>query len=225
MPLASDIMNASGALLNDTGLTIYNYGKQIPYLNVAQGELRENMELAGVPASNETSAAILVAAGETTIGDVTGPQLPPDLIEIQQAAERIAGTSDGYIGMTRVAFLPNWIIPINYQVYWSWQAQIIRLPGATNDIEIQLKYIATKLPDITDPADEILLFNASTFLEFRTAGLCAEFIGENPTRADKLNNFAGLALDRFLGISTKGQQSIFTRRRPFRAGYRSGGFV
>ena len=49
----------------------------------------------------------------------------------------------------------------------------------------------------------------------------AKYIGENPARSDELNALAMVGKDRVIGISTKGRQSITTRRRPFRQGFKS----
>jgi hypothetical protein len=68
------------------------------------------------------------------------------------------------------------------------------------------------------------LVNAKTALSFRVAGLASEFIGENPTRAESLNSNASNALERALNINIKSEQSIVTRRRPFRSGYVRRGF-
>jgi hypothetical protein len=65
--------------------------------------------------------------------------------------------------------------------------------------------------------------NITTYLEFKTAALCAMFIAENPTRAMTLNSEASLSLDRALGIPVKGEQSIVVRRRPFRYSYKHRG--
>jgi len=51
--------------------------------------------------------------------------------------------------------------------------------------------------------------------------LMASNIAENPTRAQELNGDAIRSIDRALGITIKGRQSQVTRRRPFRAGYKS----
>ncbi len=65
--------------------------------------------------------------------------------------------------------------------------------------------------------------NVKTYLEYKTAALCAMFIAENESRAVALDSLTGTALSRALGIPIKGMQSIVTRRRPFRHSFKHRG--
>ena len=93
--------------------------------------------------------------------------------------------------------------------------------GATGSVDVQIHYIKNVLQPVAVSTDQIDYDKAKMYLVYRNAALCAQFIGENKERSDELNGFAGLALQRTLGIATKGKQSIFTRRRPFQAGWRA----
>jgi hypothetical protein len=88
---------------------------------------------------------------------------------------------------------------------------------------VKFNYIVDTIPDITAGTlgTNIPIINSESFLQYRTAGLVAEFIGENVERAADLNSMAQLALDRFLGINVKGRQAVFTRKRPFMAASRT----
>ena len=220
--IAGDVMDASAALLNDASKSIFTYAAQIPHLNIAMRELQEECESNNVPMTNVTSAAIVIAVGIKTIGDVTGPALPTDFIELQSCNERLSGSAEDYIQMTRRDFLP--LLDVSQQtedlVYFAWEGQIIRFLGATTIRDVKLNYIGSIFAAVTTANDTIKLFNAQSFLSYRTASLCAQFIGENPERANDLNVFARLGLDRVLNINTKGRQSIATRRRPFMASFK-----
>lgn len=225
---AALVMDRSASLMNDTAKTVYTYVAQLPYLNMAADELEEAFELNNIPITNETSAVINVDIGVVIIGPVgiTIPFYPTNLIEIQQIWERLQGSTDPFIPMTRKEFLPHTLddLPIDSLVYWIFQNQRIKFIGALTDREIKLDYIKALIPEELIATSSIGIINARSFLYFRTAALCSQFIGENKTRADELNNFAMLALDRSMGISTKGRQAITTRRRPFMAAYKSRGF-
>jgi hypothetical protein len=223
--LVGDIIDASAALLNDVNKTQYTSAVQIPYFNMAQNDLQEQMELNNVPVTNEVApTTLIVAAGVTVISFSTNPALPVDLIEIQQISERLNGTTTDYDPMTRRDFLPPLVEQTESLIWWAWLNQELRFIGATTARQLQLNYIATRLPVITSTATPITLINARSFLQYRTAALCAEFIGENKVRADSLNSNAAIALDSFLGISTKGRQAIACRRRPFMAAYKNRGY-
>ena len=220
--LASEVMDSSAAPLNDTALSIFTYAVQIPYLNIAQNELQEECELNNVPITNKTGAIITISQGVDNIGG-TGPALPPSLIEPLDLQERVSGNQYSFANMTRVDFLPANQVPTAYLMYWAWEGEIIKfIPGgSTGIVDVKIHYMQSIFSTIASENDYIGMINAKTFLTYRNAALCAQFIGENETRAADLNAMAVLALNRALGISTKGRQSIFTRRRPFNAGWRS----
>jgi|SRR6185295_16720311 len=231
--LTGEVMDKSASLLNDSGKSIYTYIKQLPYLNMALSELQEYFELNEVPVVDNVSAVIEVPAGTTSIGFspdppiVDTPYLPDDLIEPQILWERQSGINP-YISMSKVDFLPRYMegIEINQFIYYVWESQEIRLLSSNQDNDIKMNYIRNLFTEFTDTdgEDEIAVLNSRSFLQYRNAGLCAEFIGENKTRADELNAFASLAMDRVVGIGTKGRQAINTRHKPFRASYKRRSF-
>lgn len=227
--LATTVMDSAAALLNDQAKQQYTYAVQIPYLNMALNELKELFELNNVPVTDTvTSSPIDVPAGNTSIGfgtGVSGTDLPTDFIEPKVVWERQSGV-DPYVPMTKVDFLPRWQegVEINQFVWFTWQSQEIRFLPANQDNQIKMDYIRNLFARVTDSnytTYDVAVINAESFLNYRTAGLCARFIGENPTRATDLDSDALLALDRALGIGTKGRQAITIRHRPFRASYKN----
>lgn len=226
--LASDIFTQSAALLNDQGLatsgvpTLFTPAAQMAYLNMALAELRESLEQYNVQLTNSTTTTLVVLAG---VVQLTQSQLPLDLISIQNLQERDNGqTSEDWQDMQRCEFLPGFTVQTTSLVYWQYANQQLNFIGATSDRQLRMEYIADKLPKIIDPSDPINLINAQSFLNYRCAALCAEFIGENQTRAETLNSSAQASLDRFLQINMKDKQVFPARRRPFLAGYRGRGY-
>lgn len=218
-------MDRAAALLNDTNLQIYTYAAQIPYLNIAIDELQESMETNNVSITNAVDVTIDVTAGVVVIDFSTTPALPSDLIAIRKVWERDTGSTEDWSMMTQVEFLPPYVEQTQMLMYWAWLNQQLTFIGATSDRNLRIDYIASRMTAITDDTDVIDLINAETFLSYRTAALCAEYIGQNDTRAATLNGNAAIGLDRFLIINTKAKQSITTRRRPFMAAYKvRGGF-
>ena len=225
---AGGVMNSSAALMNDANRTTYTYDAQIPYLNMALAELQEHFELNNIPVTDQTSAPIVVPVGTVAIGPFDGvgagvtPTYPQDLVEIQGIYERLSGTTNPFIPLTKREFLPHVLdnLPGESLQIWSWADQRIKFIGALTPREIKLDYIKTLFPKVTNQAALLGVINAETFLFYRTAALCTQFIGENESRATELNNFAILALDRVTGIGTKARQNINTRRRPFMAAYK-----
>jgi hypothetical protein len=217
-------MDAAAALLNDTEKQVFTYVAQLPYLKIALKELREWMELSNAPVTNKTSAVITVPIGTTVVGFATSPALPSDLVEIQEVWERKSSDSS-FIPMVRREFLSHVLdgeTVTQFQI-WAWKNNTIELPEASVAIELKLDYIQNLFTNIIDQNSKISVVNCESFLSFRTASLCAEFIGENESRAQKLDAHAQAALERREGIDSKGKQQIATRHRPFRASFKSRG--
>jgi len=210
---AGEIMDMSAALLNDVQKQIYTYQVQLPYLKLAFKELREKFEESNIPVTNKTSTSITVDAGIFEVGFFTTPPLPPDLVEIQQLWERPTGTSYPWIPMVRKEFLPHYQEngqEINQFLIWAWMGNAIHLIPSNGSNDLKLDYIS-ELNDIVNESSMIGIINGQSYLIYRTAGLCARFVGENETRANALD----------IQAENKAKQAINTRKRPFRQGYKS----
>ena len=216
--LAQNVMDLSASLLNDTGKSLFTYAVQIPYLNMAITELREEAERNNNASTNKTTEALVVLAGVT---ELTLDDLPRDFREAQHLWERNNGqTSMDYLDMTRMEFLPPYVVKSTCLIYWSYQDQKIKFIGATTDRQLRLDYVAETMPKVIDPTDEIPMLLAESFLMYRTAALLSQYVGENDTRGATLRENAQMAFDRFISINVKGRQAIATRRRPFNYGWR-----
>lgn len=228
---AGTVMDASAALLNDVAKSVYTYVAQIPYLKIALQELQEHYELNNIPSTDQLSAVIQVNSGVSAIrfnaaGTAADPKLPDDLIEPQKLWERTRDINP-FVPMTKVDGLPQSMVGIEisqFQIY-VWEANEVRFFPANANNDIKMEYIRSLFTLPTDEFSLINVVNGAIFLEYRTAALCAWFIGENKSRSDELNVFAGLAIDRSTGIGTKGRQATVTRRRPFGSSYKRRTFV
>jgi hypothetical protein len=223
---AGAVMDASAALLNDVQKQVYSYTAQIPYLRIAFRELRESLELANIPVTNKVSSTIVVPASTTPnsivqIGFTTSPALPSDLIEIQQIFEAQTGT-DVFVPMVKKEFIPLHMLGVSYQQFmiWAWVGNNLNLLPCVQSNTLRMNYIQ-QLADIVDENSTLGITNGQSFLEFRNAALCAEFVGENNSRAEALNHNAQLSIDRLSGIEAKARQNVSTRHRPFRMGFKS----
>ena len=220
--LAGEVMRISAALLNDSARTVYTYVAQVPYLNIAMQELDEYFQLNDIPATQETtSAAIPVNAGVTSLQFNVIPGLPDDMVEPKKLWERTRNTGS-FVPMTRRPSLSHNLdlVLVGSLGIYVWEDQMIKFFAANGDNDIKIDYLQRLFTTIVDENSVINIINAKTFLEYRCAALCAEFIGENKTRADDLNDFAGLAIDRTTGIGSKTKQVMVTRRKPFRGAYK-----
>lgn len=217
------IYDWSRAILNDQVGATYTDGVLLPYTQMAVEDLRLELQGSNIPLVNKTSEALTITAGVTDLGGPEGPALPVDFIEPMNLWERTAGTEDNFVQMSRSQFLPKIDQITSYLGVWSWQDQIIRFLGANNNIEVKIDYIADTIANLNSKSSQVKVINSRLFLAFKTAALAAKFIGENESRANAANSDAQYYLDMMMGISIKSQQRVFTRRRPFMAGYKSRG--
>lgn len=226
--LAGTVMDISAALLNDPNRTVYTYAAQLPYLQLALQELQEYYQEHNIPTTQDSSAIINMEAGDTQIvynGGST-PSLPDDMVEPQSLYESPEG-ENSWILMTKKQYIPHTLesLPVNMFRIYSWNGQEIRVPAASTDIDIKIDYLKELFTEIENESSIINVINARTFLQYRTASLCAEFNERNTTSSESLGAYAQMGIERAAGIAIKRGQNIYTRRRPFRAGYKSRGWT
>jgi hypothetical protein len=223
---ASTVLAKAASLLNDTARTVYTYAAVLPYLQIAMQELQEHFELNSISVSQLTSAVIPVNAGVIQLDYNVVPGLPDDMIEPQQLWERERGV-DPFVPMSKRDYIPHNLegTPTGRFSFYVWESQAIKFLNCNRDNDIKIDYIKELFTPLVDETSLINVINASTFLEYRTAALCAEFIERNQASANSLNVYAVIAMDRATGIGVKGKQTILTRRRPFRAAFKKRGFM
>ena len=219
--LAGTVMQISASLLNDTARTVYTYAAQIPYLQMALQELREHFELHKIPCTEDVSAIINMPAGSTqiTYNAVGSPSLPNNFVDPTKVWESAEGQNSFSI-VTRCNSLPPYTDPISNFGIYVWQNQILKFLPSLRDNDIKLDYVIELFQNVVDENSPINIVNAQSFLEYRTASLCAEFIERNLASATGLNQYAILGIDRATGISAKSKQTIVSRRKPFRQSYK-----
>ena len=228
MPKPSEIITTVAGLMNDIDQAVYNNAACLPFLNLSLDELQEIYELNGIPVTNETSAAIKVKSGVSEIGFDTNPAFPSDLIEIQQLWESPSGLNQ-WTPVVKKETIPHYLednTTISQFLIWALEHGRIRVVAANSDNDLKIDYTASLFSTpilIKDINVNLPFTNVKTYLEYKTAALCAMFIAENESRALALDSLTGTALSRALGIPIKGMQSIVTRRRPFRHSFKARG--
>lgn len=229
MPKPSEIITTVAGLMNDFSQSLYTNDSCLPFFNLALDELQEIFEQNDIPVTHNTSIAIRIPTGVDRLGFDTTPAFPSDLIEVSQLWESPSGL-DQWIPMTKREFLPHYFnnVPISFFRIWDLEHGRVRLIAANTPIDLKIDYIGSlfNTPILIKDIDVNLSFtNIKTYLEYKTAALCAMFIAENESRALALDSLTGSALSRALGIPIKGMQSVVTRRRPFRASFKRRGTV
>lgn len=207
MPLASSIMDSAAALLNDASRTIFSYSIQLPFLNLAWNELQMKLDENGIPTSKEISTVITVAAGSNTFS------LPSDFISPINLEERRAGSTDLFVPVTRVDDIPE-MDPAQTILYWNWREEVIYVNPPTENREVRLTYRKSLNP-LNDQNSNLNVTGSLPYLAYKTAALCARFIGENPERANYLESIANYHLQILLNLGIRDLQSTPKRPRPY----------
>ncbi len=228
MPRPSDIITVVAGLMNDSSQSNYTNAACLPLFNLSLDELQELYELNDIPVTYETSAPIKIKAGIDRLGFDTIPAFPSDLIEIRQLWESPSGLNQ-WTSIVKQDTIPHYLednTTISQFLIWSYEHGRVHLIAANSDNDLKIDYLASlfNTPILIKDINVNLPFtNVKTYLEYKTAALCAMFIAENPERANALDSLAGTALSRALGIPIKGMQSVVTRRRPFRHSFKNRG--
>ena len=223
---AGEVVTDAGALLNDVTLSKYTFAIQLPYLKIAIKELRKHFELANLSATDLFSSTLTVPVANAGIIalSATTPTLPSDLVDIR-VAWQAPTTTNNWVPLPRIgSIIAQLGITVNTLSGYVWEDQKMKFaPTRGGIIDIKLEYVRElfTLPTVT--GSTLPIINGDTFLAARTAALVAKYVENNDERANSLNIEAGIALDEVLGIDSKGRQQMATRRRPFRAGYKSRG--
>lgn len=213
--LASDVMNGARVYLNDVAASIFTNTALLPLVIMANEELEKLLIIIGAEVQRNNSAAITVSANALTI------TLPVDfLLPISLKERRVGGTENDWEDMTEQIWSPEYV-PAPTINYWAFSNNAIRIPGASVNREVLLKY-DRQLAVITSsssPEDFIL---SKAFLERKTAELAARYIGMNENFANSLAirevEPARDALERLFILNSQGNP---IRRKRFSPGMQS----
>lgn len=224
MAPASQVLESARTHLNDEYGSLWTDQKLMPKLQEAHRELQSTLFLAGIPVINDVSSVITVPANtvdgvNVDMSAVTG--YPNNLIRPIWMKERTVGQQNqDFIDMIEVDFIPS-ISKDTRLVYWAWIGQTIMLLGATNDVQVLLRYRGSiKIPaKVTD--DCVVLFS-ETFLSYRTAALAIASTGQDNLKFQMLNSQAEMNLDKLTRTAIKEGQNLPVRRVPYHRGRKSG---
>lgn len=210
---SGDVMDSAAALLNDVSKSLFTYTVQMPYLKIANDELEA--ELLQYNATIEDMMTnINVAANALTL------TLPADFFMPIKLRERdqTSTNDDDFFDMYEKDLEPllSKTASLNY---WSFRNNAINFIGATTNRTVKLAYKRTLVVISNVNGTEVEeVTKAKNFLAFRTAALCAEFIGgrNGKDRALSLNGQAIVAITSLTNIFVKNSQGRRARRKPFR---------
>lgn len=217
--LASTVLAAAAADLNDPSQAIFTNAVLLPHLKAAGRELRNQFLLNGVPYVRRTDiTAHTVLAAVAGFDNTALTTLLTGWMEPVALYERAVG-EDAYSWreMTRQSFLTPRVAE-SFRRIWALEGISILMPAATQTLEMRFDYIKD-VTVIASASDSIDIIAGELFLQKKTAALAAMYIGENETRASVLQDEAASELATTIAINLKGEQGIAVRRKGYQNVY------
>lgn len=217
MYTAGNIMDLSASLLNDMSKTLFSYETQLPYLKIAQQELQQSLDLHECQVNLISEYETIVPVG------VEHPSLPTDFFLPISLQERKSGETleSSYVPMNEVPNVRDLRLdPATTLIYWDYRHNCINFVkgGCSQARQVRI-YYWRQLDVVNINEFSTLPFRgAEPVLEYRTAALCALYIGGNKDRYTLLSLDWGAAEDKLLSLVVKNNQGKRVRRKPFRVG-------
>jgi hypothetical protein len=217
------------SLLNDAQGNLFTDAVLLPYANSAYRKLQRALGNAGGGGFIQDDTLLVVSAVEevdaslqVSITDATADpnQLPTDLLLPLKLWERADGSSDDFaemVDLTQHGGLPSRPQDTTLSV-WEWRADGIYFLGATQDVQIRLRYLKA-YPDLTDASSPVLVRNAQEAIAYATAALAGWARGS--PLAEKWDGAAADAIEDLIAAAVRREQQSSRRRKPFssRSGY------
>ena len=201
LPLVSDVMTATRALMSDVGAAgageCYTDAILLPFVARGYRYAGRYLRAKGVGIVRKQSAAIAVTSGQTTLTRSPGaaPNFPADMLRPIEVRERPTGGAVGTYKTMRVndGFFPDQALGTELKI-WDWRLDQLITPGSTtSSIDVQIQYEAD-LPALTTVGDSILIPDSIDALA-NLAAACAAASRDEQANATALQTMGERDLD------------------------------
>jgi hypothetical protein len=226
---AGQITSLVRSLLNDAAGNLFTDAVLLPYVNSGYRKVQRALANIGSGTFLSDNALLVVSAvthvdasAQVAITDATAPpnQLPPDLLVPEKLWERPNLSSDDFCEMTDLTGHNG--LPSEPQTqtlrFWEWRADGLYFLGATQDIQIRLRY-QKSYPDLSDATSPVLIRQAQEAIAYMAAAMAGAARGA--PQAERWDAAGADALEDLVARATQREQQTARRRRPFssRGGY------
>ena len=220
----NDIVAKVQNLVNDSVPQVYTLAVLLPYINMAQDELADELRNHGVGYTKFISSTLSVTAGTTALNQGSSPALPTNLVDIVSIYERPAGGAEQDFvlcqGPMGPGGLPNFN-PLTILGFWDLVMDSTNGPtvqfnpagGATTNREIRIIYYGDVVP-FAAGGDKSMFYGAQNALSYKTASLVAGSRGATAD-AQAFDAIWTKGKDRYCSEMVKENQSRPTRRNPY----------
>lgn len=205
---ASVLAEAQSTYLNDPSAALFTNTLLTPFLKTAYEHFRNECAQNGI-SQEYRQATATIAIGATTYGT-----LPTDFLLPIYLEERTSGSSDLYIPMQEVRFLPEVRQSTNL-VYWSFFDNNIKFVGSTQANQVRLTYFWDFSPDTVDATTVDLRANGRSYLAAKVAALAHKFISQNDSQSQAADSIAEVQLMKIIAILVRDRMGVPGRQIPF----------
>lgn len=201
---------------------VYSDTVLMPLVNSAYRKVQRKLLDAGSPTMTAFTTYTALAVDTETLSDTTDPQLPDDFLAPRMLWEKPTGTVDiNYrilAAVDNIESTPQ--LGFNYQ--YSWSGEAIYLPGATQVLDLKMRYFRS-LASVSDGSAQILIRGSADALAYYTAALAS-----NSRSSPQAATFQALADQHILELcdmQAHSGQYRPRRRRPYGGRGGTGGSV
>jgi len=192
---------------------VYTDAVLVPHVNKAYRKVQRKLLKGGSPTATD-EITLTLPLGSFWLTDSSNPQLPTDFIAPRTIREKISGSSAFYAPyMRRVNQIPD-CPPGPYNCIFSWFDDELHFPGATQDLDILLRYEKGSLA-ISDATSIITLRSGLDVVSSYGAYYAARAIGSKSVDVQSLLSDAEQEMDEFLSMQSHSRQYLPARRRPY----------
>ena len=213
MLFAVDVFDRARSKLNDRAGDIFTNEVLLPFLNDSWEELQSELQVHGLPATTQTTQVLQIAPGTLKLDGQSTPNLPANLIEPLDVYERVPGTERWSSMQERPYGLYRGELGSRLGT-WRWEEDGLQFIGSYNPVEILIRYTRS-FDEFLGENSPIPLPGAKLFYIYRTAAHAAQDIGQNGTRADKLDLKAEWEKSKYIATRVNGLQGHPVRKRGF----------
>jgi len=211
--LASEVMDAAAALMNDAQKFTWGYTQLLPYLRRAYGTMELHLFLNGVRDLKEVSAVLQVTALSPTV-----TLLPTDFVQAISMEERASGSTDVFFPVVESDWEQD--LKSDSILYWNWRESGLKINPPNVNREIRLKYRKGLTPILGENTNITILLS-KPYLSAKTAANASAFGAANAERAAILNSEANSELSMLINSEIRNQQGVSFRRRGYGAARRA----
>jgi hypothetical protein len=214
----ADIVTKVQNLVGDPSGQVYTQAVLLPYVNMAQDEMADELRNNGVGEATFVNSVITVPANTTVLNQGSTPPIPTNLVVPLSLYERtVGGAEQDFTLINGPQILPNFNASTTLG-FWNFvqdttNGPTIQFIGATTAREVRILYYGD-VNNLSAGGDKLLFYGAQNAISYKVASLVAASRG-NGEGAQGFDALWQKGKDRFVSEMVKTMQARPGRRAPW----------